>query len=416
MLFHGLSTHSLLVLICLNLCVSTCFAGDAFSNPRVKRSIGTSGVHVGAALEWYMWGYSVVNVSKTIGYDPRSYGIFTQFPLTSSDLWVMQQTVPSMGAQRQSIILTVEPFGGLRNITSKVVNSFIKTIKYYEDTHNATFIIRFGHEMNGSWYPWCQKPVAFKSAFRRLALAVKKGTKYATMMFAPNIGVGYPYTGGQYQTKCNEGSFSSECKALDTNKDGFVTENDDMFSPYWPGDDVVDWVGSSLYWWGIRYPWGENNVPTPNSFYDMLMGNIQQDSGAPVPEFYVTYSEVKNKPMIISETSALYNLCDENKSTKSCEVNIMNRWISDEWEFKVKSSWWDQIFSLYGDRSTYNAFPNIRMICWFNIRKKETEVGGNTVDWTTFSYPSLKKTFIDKLQQRPAKGKAKYWITNENWF
>lgn len=251
------------------------------------RSVGTSGVHIGAALEWSqdIWGYSVVNVNNTIGYDPRAYIIFTQFPLTSSDLWVIEQLVPSMGAQGQSVILTVEPYNGLKNITSKVLSSFVQTIKSYESNHNATFIIRFGHEMNGSWYPWCQQPVAFKLVFRRLAEALRKGTKYATMMFAPNIGPGYPYIGGEYMAKCDEGSISDECKALDTNKDGKVTENDDMFAPYWPGDDVVDWVGSSLYWWGNQYPWGENNIPLQNNFYDILMGNAKQDSGVAVPEF-----------------------------------------------------------------------------------------------------------------------------------
>lgn len=162
-----------LLLIFLHLPIS--LGKVSFLNPRVMRSVGTSGVHIGAALEWSqdIWGYSVVNVNNTIGYDPRAYIIFTQFPLTSSDLWVIEQLVPSMGAQGQSVILTVEPYNGLKNITSKVLSSFVQTIKSYESNHNATFIIRFGHEMNGSWYPWCQQPVAFKLVFRRLAEALR---------------------------------------------------------------------------------------------------------------------------------------------------------------------------------------------------------------------------------------------------
>lgn len=406
-----------LLSVLIKLYFTTILTHGSFSDPRIIRSVGTSGVHIGAALEWSqdIWGYSVENVNKTIGYDPRSYIIFTQFPLTSDDLWVLSSLVPAMGAQGQTVILTVEPYNGLENITSEMLDSFLETITFYENEYNTTFIVRFGHEMNGSWYPWCQQPLAFKLAFRRLAMALRNGTQYATMMFAPNIGPGYPYDGGEYLQKCDEGSLTAECEALDTNKDGKVTEDDDMFSPYWPGDDVVDWVGSSLYWWGYQYPWGENDIPQQKNFYDTLMGNAKQESGAPIPDFYRTYSEDKQKPMIISETAALYNLCDQNKDTDACKVNIMNDWINPEQEFSVKSSWWDQVFSLSGDTSTYEAFPNIRIICWFNIRKKEAEVEGNTVDWTTFTNKSIREAFIEKLGQAPT-NEAKYWITNaDSW-
>lgn len=38
---------------------------------------------------------------------------------------------------------------------------------------------------------------------------------------------------------------------MDTNGDGMITQDDDMYTPFWPGADVVDWVGMSLYWWGL---------------------------------------------------------------------------------------------------------------------------------------------------------------------
>ena len=30
-------------------------------------------------------------------------------------------------------------------------------------------IVRFAHEMNGSWYPWGQQPTEYVAAFRRVA-------------------------------------------------------------------------------------------------------------------------------------------------------------------------------------------------------------------------------------------------------
>lgn len=33
---------------------------------------------------------------------------------------------------------------------------------------------------------------------------------------------------------------------LDTNNNGVLDAGDDAFSPYYPGDDVVDWIGLSI--------------------------------------------------------------------------------------------------------------------------------------------------------------------------
>lgn len=68
------------------------------------------------------------------------------------------------------------------------------------------------------------------------------------MLWAPGMGNGYPFPGRQYQPNCT--AYPDECAALDTDGDGKITQKDDMYSPYWPGPDSVDWVGMSLYWWG----------------------------------------------------------------------------------------------------------------------------------------------------------------------
>jgi beta-mannanase len=64
------------------------------------------------------------------------------------------------------------------------------------------------------------------------------------MVWAPNTGVGYPFRGaGKYFPSAD----SEQYKQMDTNEDGALDANDDPFAPYYPGDDVVDWVGISLY-------------------------------------------------------------------------------------------------------------------------------------------------------------------------
>lgn len=36
-------------------------------------------------------------------------------------------------------------------------------------------------------------------------------------------------------------------QALDTNRNGQLDGGDDPYSPWYPGDDLVDWIGISLY-------------------------------------------------------------------------------------------------------------------------------------------------------------------------
>lgn len=59
-------------------------------------------------------------------------------------------------------------------------------------------------------------------------------------------------SGGRYETVCDfsQVDMSPECTELDTNGDRVIDMRDDMYSPYYPGDDVVDWVGMSLYHFG----------------------------------------------------------------------------------------------------------------------------------------------------------------------
>jgi hypothetical protein len=37
---------------------------------------------------------------------------------------------------------------------------------------------------------------------------------------------------------------------MDTNGDGAIDMYDDMYTPYYPGDDWVDWVGMSIFHFG----------------------------------------------------------------------------------------------------------------------------------------------------------------------
>lgn len=182
------------------------------------------------------------------------------------------------------------------------------------------------------------------------------------MLWAPNQGDGYPYTGGKYAAKPG----SAAAKALDTNGDGRLSSADDPYAPYWPGAAYVDWVGLSLYYWGVKYPWGANTVPVAGTFDRLVVGT------PPTPDFYATYATGYDKPFAIVETAAFYRPGGGGPA-----------------EVAIKDAWLGQVFS----PATRARFPLLRMVNWFEWRKLESEVNA-TVDWRISANPALRRTFL----------------------
>jgi hypothetical protein len=75
--------------------------------------------------------------------------------------------------------------------------------------------LRFGGEMNGAWTPWSRDPAAYRRAFRTVHDVMARLAPNVAMVWAPNP---VPF---------------------------------EKIDQYYPGDDVVDWVGISLY--VVRY-------------------------------------------------------------------------------------------------------------------------------------------------------------------
>jgi hypothetical protein len=234
-------------------------------------------------------------------------------------------------------------------------------------------IVRFAHEMNGSWYPWSQQPQEYVAAFRRMASAVHRHAPGSAMMWAPNYGGGYPFSGGKYEAKPGTSSFAE----LDTDGDGSVTQADDPYAPYWPGRDSVDWVGMSLYHWGDVYPWGENEVPESGKFVDLLRGHYNGSNGdeRTVPDFYGRYGAQQHLPVAVTETAALYVPGERGPG-----------------ELAVKRAWWRQVFA----EDNAKVLPWLKMVNWFEWRKDEPEVRG-VVDWTATRDKKVAEAFRQDL-------------------
>jgi hypothetical protein len=320
--------------------------------------------------------------STTVGIDNLRVG----------DWPAMAAFLDEVAAYGGMAVLVVDPRKGLDQLSQTDMNTFAKMCSDYNDL-GVPILIRFGHEMNGDWYvPWSMKPDRYRTKFRAVANAVHSAAPLTAMAWTPTVAGKYPYgiynnmTSSQY---INGGyGTTADWTLLDTNGDGklsdVIAEKDDPYSPFYPGDQYVDWVGVSCYHFGNAWPWGENEIPELRKLADQVTGNYNGANGDDRwnPDFYAEYAEAKGKPMMIAETGAWY---DPNNPLGSAEEDI-------------KLAWVEQVYNLSG--LTANAsdmaefFPRIKLITWFNQIKQE---GAYTCDWRISENLTVKTGWLGRL-------------------
>jgi hypothetical protein len=168
---------------------------------------------------------------------------------------------------------------------------------------------------------------------------------------------------------------SPDFALLDTNKDNVIDALDDPYRPYYPGDDLVDWVALSLYWYPDQST-GFNVIPPPTYFRDMAFATgpsmqIVNPARAndPTRNFYQQYSALLNKPMMIPETAAPW--FPQRPAVAQ--------------EAEVKRAWYTQLFSA----ETLAEMPNLKYVASFEEAKQDA--GNEFRDWrVTADGPTLK--------------------------
>lgn len=101
------------------------------------------------------------------------------------------------------------------------------------------------------------QPAQYLPMWRTMYQSIKAIVPQVAIIWAPNTGQSCatstsmsvraePRADPYGQTTNNP----ADLRLLDTNGDGQVTAADDAFSPYYPGDEYVDWIGLSVYYKG----------------------------------------------------------------------------------------------------------------------------------------------------------------------
>ncbi len=330
-----------------------------------------TGTYFGVNLDWEHDSASAFN--DRLGESTAAYVQFAPFPFEEGWDEILRAFFEQVKTVDGMAILTLEPTIPLADISPEQATSLATFLRQWND-QGVGVLLRFAHEMNGSWYRWGQQPDAYVAAFRLVADAIHTNAPGTAMLWAPNYGAGYPFFGGAYESLPD----APDHDVLDTNGNGILDAEDDPYDPYYPGDDAVDWVGLSLYHWGNAYPWGENEMPEDGKFVAQLTGTYSGLNGdeSSTPDFYAVYVEQHDKPLAIVETAALFNTTESGVD-----------------ELALKQAWWQQVF----DPDVFERFPRLRMINWFEWNKLESEIGGDRINWTVTQDPETLTAFAADL-------------------
>ncbi|KAJ3040617.1 hypothetical protein HDV00_010642 [Rhizophlyctis rosea] len=330
---------------------------------------------------------SPVAFNKRLGHNAAMFQLSEDFPLDFN----APPPVEILDYTQTDALLYLTIYPSKKNVT---VNTSNQALAQFSDSDLSELVkqvvgyvvrgrkvfIRLFPEMNGSWNPWGQRPVAFVAQWQRIVNAIRSAPAlpadkkdWIAFIWAPSAAVtrsgGYPFPGG-LNTPFTPNTFSAgtsgfpartaanatEFAKLDTNGDGVFDAKDDPYAPYYPGDSYVDWVGLSIYYYGNVWPWGANELPADTSFVEQITGT---PPGQPASvNFYDVYSTKANKPMFVTETASSFHESYVNGTAISPGPGAL----------AIHQKFWKQYIT---SSSFLNQYSKIKALCLFEFEKPE---------------------------------------------
>lgn len=318
----------------------------------------------GPHLDWER--QTAAGYAEALGRTPSLYAQRVHYPLTGDDVGYLRQFVQQATSQGAVAVVELQPQRPLDELTGAHARRLARVLDRLHRERDAAVLVRFAPEMNGSWVVWGQQPRAYVRAFRVVADAVHADAPSAAMVWSPAYGAGYPF-GGAYGAIDD---LRPDRAALDTDGDGDVDERDDPYGPYWPGQDAVDWVGLSLYHLGDPQDFGTNTAPRDGSVAGRLAERDGYGEAADRRPFVERFAERRDRPMLV-ETGALFNTETD----------------AGDGELEVKRAWWRQVLAAVPEH------PRIAAVSWLELRRAETEAGGDVVDWRLTDDDTIAEAF-----------------------
>ncbi|KAJ3040772.1 hypothetical protein HK097_002472 [Rhizophlyctis rosea] len=266
--------------------------------------------------------------------------------------------------------LTAYPMYGFDSVTDKAIDDLANLVANVTNSGRRVFL-RYASEMNGNWFAYGRQPRKFIDSFRKVVTAVRSKSKPETVaiVWAPNSSNGYPFANDPAKYPYPAPLINSshpDWDILDTNGDGQLTVQDDPYSPYYPGDDYVDWVGMSQYHYGSVFSdkydaWVDNSLPNGDQIHQMIRGGNNKT----LYDFYGMFCEggktnasQGGKPFQLTETGSTFHIRLRNE-TEYADPG--------PGRVAIKKAWWEQFLN----EAFITQFPHFKAFNFFEFQKYE---------------------------------------------
>ncbi|MFJ5957482.1 OpgC domain-containing protein [Paenarthrobacter sp. NPDC092416] len=348
---------AVLVLLLLTFILPTAQAWASAQQPDVKDS---GSRFFGALLNWDK--DSAADFAQRLGEPAALYGQNVALPMDEGGRAYLKAYFSQVADQGSHALLTVRPGIDLKDISEDVATDFGRQITTAAAGFRGKVFVRFAPEMNAPWVRWGQEPEAYRAAFGTVASALRANLTDPVMVWSPTAEKDYPF-----REATSTPPKGVPLGSVDTSGNGIWDQDDSAFSPYYPGDEAVDWVGLSVYHDSTGAGTASNTVPTTGEFNDALHAS---GAGTSSEDFYANYGEARSKPILV-ETGAFYSPTAGGAA-----------------ELDVKQTWWQQVFTAVGEPG--NA--DVRAVVWNETTDVRSQ-GQVSIDWRVTAESSLSAPF-----------------------
>ena len=311
---------------------------------------GEEGPLWGVQLDWST--DSAARYAGRLGKPAALYGHELSLPVREQEKTFIPQFLEQAQSKGADALITVNPRIPLAQVDEKTSAELAQEIKAMAEGFPGRLFIRFAPDMNAGWPAWGQKPAEYIAAFRVVTASMRDTLEDPVMVWSPFQGGDYPFVPAPDAAQPGSPGFS----ALDTNSDGVWNPEDAAYSPYYPGDDAVDWVGLSAFHDDTAGGPPANTLPAADGLARML-GPAQPVQAAVDLDFYAGYAVARNKPLLL-ETGAFYSPASGGPTEKD-----------------IKSAWVSQILA-----SPDSGYDDIGAVLW-NETVEQRASGEVAIDW-----------------------------------
>lgn len=208
---------------------------------------------------------ALTSLEQRLNYQFTTVAVYIQFGNEFNNR-LASKSLDHIKAQNKHLLVSWEPWNpneGLNQSRDYLVeinngqqDNYIKTLASDVKNYAGPVTIRFGHEMNGNWYPWGLRPDEYIKAYRRVVdIFRQEGVENAKWMWSINA-------------------------------DSVPYEPISRVSKYYPGNNYVDEIGIDGYNFGSTQP-GSRWQSFDNIFSSSY-----------------NYLQSYNKPIVISEVAS----------------------------------------------------------------------------------------------------------------